>query len=57
MQYGVVLKWSDEDEAPELPGTFQEALRNLAVIIDEWIETAQKLGRSIPELKNRLVFA
>lgn len=68
MKYGVVLKWSDDDEAfiaqvPELPGcaadgeTYQEALSNVEVIIGEWIETAQSLGRSIPEPRGRLVFA
>ena len=29
--------------------TCQEALSNVEVIVDEWIETAQSLGRSIPE--------
>ena len=68
MKYGVVLQWSDEDEAfiaevPELPGcaadgeTYQEALSNVAVIIEHWIETAQSLGRSIPEPRGRLVLA
>jgi predicted RNase H-like HicB family nuclease len=64
----VVLYWSDDDQAiiaevPELPGcaadgdTYQEALSNVLVIIEEWIETAQSLGRSIPEPRDRLVFA
>jgi predicted RNase H-like HicB family nuclease len=64
----VVLYWSDDDQAiiaevPELPGcaadgdTYQEALSNVLVIIEEWIETAQSLGRSIPEPRGRLVFA
>ena len=50
-------------EAPELPGcasdgaTYQEAIANLEVIIQEWIETARDLGRIIPERKGRLVFA
>lgn len=68
MKYGVVLKWSDDDEAfiaqvPELPGcaadgeTYQQALSNVEVITDEWIETAQSLGRLIPEPKGRLVFS
>lgn len=68
MKYGVILQWSAEDEAfisevPELPGcaadgeTYQEALSNVEVIIDEWIETTQSLGRSIPEPRGRLVFA
>ena len=50
-------------EVPDLPGcaadgeTYQEALSNVEVIIGEWIETAQSLGRSIPEPRGRLVFA
>ena len=48
---------------PELPGcaadgaTYKEALTNVEVIIQEWIETAKELGRSIPQPKGRLVFA
>jgi hypothetical protein len=37
--------------------TYQEAIANLEVIIQEWIETARDLGRTIPEPKGRLVFA
>ena len=68
MKYGVILQWSNEDEAfiadvPELPGcaadgaTHQKALSNVEVVIQEWIETARALGRPIPEPKGRLVFA
>ena len=67
-KYEVIIYWSDEDEAfiaevPELPGcaadgaTHAEVLNNLETIIDEWIETARDLGRSIPEPKGRLIFA
>jgi predicted RNase H-like HicB family nuclease len=67
-KYEVIIYWSNEDEAfiaevPELPGcaadgkTHGEVLRNLETIIDEWIETAQELGRPIPEPKGRLMFA
>ncbi len=67
-KYEVILYWSSEDEAfiaevPELPGcaadgtTYGEALKNVEVIISEWIETARELGRSIPEPRGRLVFA
>lgn len=67
-KYEVIIYWSDEDEAfvaevPELPGctadgaTHKEVLSNLETIIDEWIETAQELGRPIPTAKGRLVFA
>jgi predicted RNase H-like HicB family nuclease len=59
-RYEVILYWSSEDEAfiaevPELPGcaadgaSYQEALGNVQVIIEEWIETAKELGRVIPE--------
>ncbi len=35
--------------------TYQEALQNVEVIMQEWIETAQELGRTIPEPKKRLI--
>jgi predicted RNase H-like HicB family nuclease len=37
--------------------TYQEALKNIEVIIREWLETARELGRSIPEPRGRLVYA
>jgi predicted RNase H-like HicB family nuclease len=37
--------------------TYQEAVQNAEVIIQEWIDTAQTLGRSIPEPKGRSMFA
>jgi len=57
--YEVIIYWSDEDqvfiaEVPELAGcaadgaTYQEAISNVQTIIEEWIETAQELGRPIP---------
>jgi predicted RNase H-like HicB family nuclease len=68
IRYEMIIYWSEEDEAfiievPELPGcmadgaTYQEALANAEVIIQEWVETAQELGRPIPEPKGRLVYA
>jgi predicted RNase H-like HicB family nuclease len=67
-KYEVIIYWSDEDEAfiaevPELPGcaadgaTRQAALRNADLVIKEWIQTAQELGRPIPEPRGRLAFA
>ena len=50
-------------EVPELPGcmadgeTPQEALSNVEVIINEWIETAREIGRDIPEHHGRLLYA
>ncbi|MEC4686410.1 MAG: type II toxin-antitoxin system HicB family antitoxin [Nitrospirota bacterium] len=67
-KYEVIIYWSEEDKAfvaevPELPGcaadgaTYQEALSNVEVVIQEWIETAKELGRPIPKPKGRLTFA
>jgi len=67
-KYEIIIYWSTEDEAfvaevPELPGsmadgsTYQEALADTETIIQEWIETATELGRTIPEPKGQLVFA
>ena len=67
-KYEMILYWSGEDDAfiaevPELPGcaadgpSRQAALANVEIVIDEWIATAQELGRSIPEPKGRLLFA
>jgi predicted RNase H-like HicB family nuclease len=50
-------------EVPELPGcaangeTYQEAVQNAEVVIQEWIETAKELERPIPEPKGRILFA
>jgi predicted RNase H-like HicB family nuclease len=68
MKYEVIIYWSEEDRAfiaqlPELLGcaadgeTYQEALQNLEIIMQEWIETANTLGRPIPQPKGRLMFA
>jgi len=67
-KYEVIIYWSAEDDAfiaevPELPGcaadgpTRQAALKNVDLVIKEWIETAKELGRPIPKPKGRLVFA
>lgn len=66
LRYEISLYWSQEDQAfiaevPELPGcaadgeTYQEALQNIEIVMQEWIETAQDLGRSIPQPKGRLI--
>ena len=67
-KYEIIIYWSEEDgafiaEVPELAGcmadgkTYREALSNAEIIIKEWLETAQDLGRKIPKPKGRLVFA
>jgi len=68
IRYELIIYWSEVDQAfivevPELPGcaadgeTYQVAVQNAEVVIQEWIETAQELGRPIPEPKGRLLFA
>ena len=68
MKYEIILYWSEDDgaylaEVPELAGcmadgpTAREALRNVELIAQEWIETAMKLGRPVPVPKGRLKYA
>ena len=65
-RYKIILYWSEEDQAfiaevPDLPGcaadgeTYQAALQNIEIIMQEWIEIAQRLGRQIPEPKQRSI--
>ena len=67
-RHQVVIYWSADDDAfiaevPELPGcaadgaTYQDALAAVEFVIQEWIETAQELGRLVPEPRGRLQFA
>jgi predicted RNase H-like HicB family nuclease len=35
--------------------TYQTTLKNVEVVMQEWIDTAQELGREIPIPKNELV--
>lgn len=67
-KYEMIIYWSKEDEAfivevPELSGcmadgaTYQEAVSNAETVIQEWIDTAKELGRSVPQPKGRLIYA
>ena len=67
-KYEMIIYWSNEDQAftvevPELPGcmadgqTYQEAVSNAEIIIAEWIETAEELGRPIPSPRGKLMYA
>jgi predicted RNase H-like HicB family nuclease len=68
-KYQIIMWWSDVDntylvEVPELPGcmadghTPEAALAMTQEVIQLWIETAELLGRPIPEPKGRrLMFA
>jgi predicted RNase H-like HicB family nuclease len=69
VKYELIIYWSNDDnafiaEVPELPGcaadgaTYKEAIKNVEVVIAEWIETAKDLGREVPEpMGRRLMFA
>lgn len=67
-KYEIILYWSAADDAyvaevPELAGcaadgaTYQDALQNVEIIIDEWIETAKLKGREIPKPKGKVMHA
>lgn len=67
-KYEIIIFWSAEDnafvaEVPELPGcmadgnSYQEALSNAEQIIQEWIDTANELGKPVPEPRGRLAYA
>ena len=67
IKYELIVYWSEDDDAyivevPELPGcladgkTYKEAIQNVLVVIEEWIETAKELGRNIPAPKGRLIY-
>jgi predicted RNase H-like HicB family nuclease len=68
MRYELIIYWSKEDQAflvevPELPGcmadgsTYEEAVANAQIVVAGWIETAESLGRPIPEPKGKLSYA
>ena len=67
-KYEIIVYWSQEDntfiaEVPELPGCMAdgenqiEALKNVNMVINEWIETAIMTKRIIPKPKGRLIYA
>jgi predicted RNase H-like HicB family nuclease len=67
-KYEVVIYWSADDEAfiaevPELSGcaadgrSYKEALSNVELVVDEWIEIAREMHRPIPKPKGKLMYA
>ena len=63
-KYELIIYWSLDDKAyiaeiPELPGCFgrgesyAEAVKRVQPAMDEWIATAKKDGREIPEPRTR----
>ena len=58
-KYDVIIYWSEEDETfiaqvPDLIGckadgpTYEDAVRAIQAAMNEWVETANRSGRSIP---------
>ena len=67
-KYEIIIYWSGDDgcfvaEVPELPGCmadgkdYNEVLKNVLVVMNEWIDTAKLSGREIPDPKGKLMFA
>ncbi len=67
-KYEIIIYWSNEDnlyiaEVPELAGCMADgespaiALKNAEIVIKEWIEVAEELGREIPNPKGKLAYA
>ena len=68
VKHETIIYWNNRDQAfiakmPELAGcaadgkTCREAVANVEVIMQEWIDAAQEMGWPIPEPKGRLMFA
>ena len=67
-KYEINLFWSDEDDAyiaevPDLPGcnahgqTYEEALREVGVVMEAWAEIAAEEGWELPKPKARALVA
>ena len=67
-KYEIIIYWSEEDETflaevPELAGcmadgkNYTQALQNIEVVMQQWIETAIELGREVPKPKGKLMYA
>ena len=67
-KYELIIYWSDDDqsfivEVPELPGcmadgkSYQDAVANVEVVVQEWLDTARAEGRAIPAPRGKLMFA
>jgi predicted RNase H-like HicB family nuclease len=68
-RFEIIIFWSDEDQCfvadvPELPGcmahgdSHEAALAEVKLAMQLWLETAQSMGRSVPQARGtRLMFA
>jgi len=66
-EYEIIIYWSEGDrafiaEVPELTGcmadgaSYQEAVANAELVIDEWIENATAMGWVDPNVKARMIY-
>jgi predicted RNase H-like HicB family nuclease len=67
-KYEIIIYWSNDDESyiaevPELSGcmsdgkSYEEAINNVQIVIEQWIETSRELGREIPVPQGKLMYA
>ena len=67
IKYEIIFYWSKEDncflaEVLELAGcmadgkSYAKALENVRAVINEWLETAKSLGRTVPEPRGKLMY-
>ncbi len=67
-KYELIIWWSEKDgaflvEVPELRAcmadgsSYEDAVANAQVVIQEWIETARELGRDVPQPLGRILSA
>ena len=67
-KYEIKIYWSEADncilaEVPELPGcmadgqTQELAVKNVKIVIEEWLEIARETDKDIPKPKGRLLYA
>jgi hypothetical protein len=56
MEHVTIADGENDYERP-LASKLLQKLANAEVVIDEWIETARKLGRPIPEPRGKLAYA
>lgn len=65
IKYEIIIFWSEVDNAfiaemPDLAGcmadgnSYEEAIANAQIVINQWIETAIAIGRDIPKPRVRL---
>ena len=67
-KYEIIIYWNETDkifiaEIPELKGCIahgqsqDEALKEVSIVAEEWMEIAKEKGWEIPQPKGRLMYA